>query len=140
VRQRLAGVVVDRASRLLFVVLLLGFAAWRLIRYVKLGMGKRPVGIASGAGMIVQATTPAADAAQTAPAPNPASRLTRLGGMLIAVAFWVLANLALALVLFGLPFLRDLPPIVLLVAIVLANFYLIPRARRLANGWGSPHQ
>ena len=130
----------DRVSRLLLLVLFLAFAGWRLVRYLKLGMRKRPVSVASGAGMLVQTTTPTADPAQSQPSTSPVSRLTLLAGTLIAASFWVVANVAIVLILVGLPYLRDLPPILLLVAIVLSNFYLIPRARRLADGWISRRQ
>jgi hypothetical protein len=135
-RQRFAGIIVDRASRLLLLVLLLAFAAWRLVRYLKLGMRKRPVSVASGAGMMVQTAAPAPDSDPTGASTVSVSRFTVLG-ILIGVTFWLGTNVIIVLMLFGLPHLRDLPPIVLLVAIVLGNFYLIPRARHLADGWGS---
>lgn len=122
----------DRVSRLLLLVLLLAFAGWRLIRYLRLAMAKRSVGLASGAGMLVQS-----DAAVTPPGTGPASRTAGFAGILLGAAFWVLANLLIALLLFGLPLLRDLPPIVLLVGAVFANFYLIPQARQLAARWGN---
>jgi hypothetical protein len=40
----------DRLSRVLLLALLLAFSGWRLLRYLRLGMAKRPVGFASGAG------------------------------------------------------------------------------------------
>jgi hypothetical protein len=128
---------VDRVARLLLLLLILAIAGWRLVRYLKLAMGKRPVSVASGAGMIVQTAAPTPDTAQPAPSSSPPSRLTLLAGILIGATFWVVTNLAIVLTLFGLPYLRDLPPIMLLVAIVLSNFYLIPRARRLADTWVS---
>ena len=116
----------DRLSRLLLVALLLAFSGWRLLRYLRLGMAKRPVGLASGAGVLVQSTaSPAAAAGPTPPA--------SFTGIVAAIAFWVVANVAIVIVLFRLPLLRDLPPILLLVAAVFANFYLIPQARRLAT-------
>jgi len=122
----------DRFSRLLLLVLLLAFAGWRLIRYLRLAMAKRSVGLASGAGMLVQS-----DAAVTPPGTGPASGTAGFAGILMGAAFWVLANLLIALLLFGLPLLRDLPPIVLLVGAVFANFYLIPQARQLAARLGN---
>jgi hypothetical protein len=126
-------VVVDRVSRLLLLVLLLAFAGWRLIRYLRLAMARRSVGLASGAGMLVQS-----DAAVTPPGTVPASRRAWFARLLLGAAFWVLANLLIALLLLRLPLLRDLPPIVLLVAAVFANFYVIPQARRWAARWGNP--
>jgi hypothetical protein len=74
-------VVVDRVSRLLLLVLLLAFAGWRLIRYLRLAMARRSVGLASGAGMLVQS-----DAAVTPPGTVPASRSAWFARLLLGAA------------------------------------------------------
>jgi hypothetical protein len=115
---------------------LIAFAAWRLSRYLKLGMTKRSAGVVSGAGMLVQTTTAAGEAGEKQPpGSSPASQRVRPLGALAGLAFWLLCNVLIVSVLFWLPLLQDAPPLILMVAAVLPNFYLIRFARRLAEQW-----
>ncbi len=118
-------------SRLALIALILAFAIWRLVRYLKLGMAKRHPGLVSGAGMLVQAGDSSTGAA-------PPARPLRFWGALGGCAVWVLCNLVILAALFGLPVVRDAPPIILMVAAVFPNFYVIPISRGLAEKWSTP--
>jgi fatty acid desaturase len=99
-----------------------------------MGMGKRYAGMVSGAGMLVQAAVASQGSEGSQPA-EPRSRLRRLLGAAAALTFWLLCNLVILFVLFGLSLFPAAPPLILMVAAVLPNFYLIPLARRLADSW-----
>jgi hypothetical protein len=126
----------DKFSRFMLLGLVLGFAIWRLVRYLKMGMAKRHPGLVSGAGMLVQSTAePGRDGGSegVTPAVRPIHPLGALGGF----AVWLFCNVLVLVVLFGLPFFRDAPPLILMVAAVFPNFYLMPFARRLAEKWSA---
>jgi hypothetical protein len=88
--------------------------------------------------MLVQPTEVAPEAGKEKLAVDSSgTQRLRLFGGLAACAFWVLCNALVIWVLFGLPLFQNAPPLILLVAVVLANLYLIPLARRLADNWSS---
>jgi hypothetical protein len=128
---------VDRFSRLTLLILLVAFAVWRLVRYMKMGMARRPAGLVSGAGMLVQPTAPTSKpATETLAADKSArTRTARLLGALAGLGFWLLCNGFVIWALFGSGLFQNAPPLILMVIVVLPNFYLVPLARRLADRW-----
>jgi hypothetical protein len=125
----------DRNSRIIFLVLVVALSAWRLIRYLRMGMSRRSTGIVSGAGMLVQQGIAPADADLSPALHQPRSARARIMGSVVGVLVLILSNALIVYVLFGLPPLEEAPPLIRLVIAVLPNFYLIPFARRLAARW-----
>ena len=117
--------------------LVLAFAIWRLVRYLKMGMAKHPTGLVSGAGMLVQAPAEPGQNGLTTTAQT-AARPIRPVGAMGGFAVWLVCNAVVLALLFGLPLFQDAPPLILMVAAVFPNFYLIPFARRMAAKWSPP--
>ena len=127
----------DRSSRVIFLALLVAFALWRLVRYLKMGMARRPAGIVSGAGMLVQPTIDSQTSTDRPGEPDSGARplTARVLGTLAGLMFWFGCNAFVIWALFGSGLFPNAPPLILLVVVVLPNFYLIPLARRLADRW-----
>jgi hypothetical protein len=121
-----------RVDRLIMLAAFLALAIYRLIRYTKAATtrGPRPA-IPSTSGALARTPAPEAMASSTAPvdpAGSGGSALAAVAGFLV----FALGNAAVWLCLFELPALEDVPVIWRLVAGVLASFYLIVLARRVA--------
>jgi hypothetical protein len=118
-----------RADRLVLLAVFVVLAALRLIRYLKVGAGKRAqTGIPSSGGMPTPAPRPAEES--QSPIEPPGAEHNRVVPILAAVLVFVVANALLWACLFGWPALGDLPAIWRLLVGVLANLYLV----RLAAG------
>jgi hypothetical protein len=113
-------------------------AIWRLIRFAKVIMAKRPAGIAGGAGLLVPQIVASSQTKEESPGGSTSVPRSRsLLGALVGFGFWLVCNVVVVFILFGMTEFQTIPPLFLLVAAVLANFYLIPLARRLAEKWPS---
>lgn len=75
-------------------------------------------------------TGPVPTAATAPSAPAQGSLYARIAGVLVSIGIWLAINALLCYCLLELPPLKKLPPVPLGVADILANFYLIPLARR----------
>jgi len=117
----------ERLARAVAFLLILAFVVWRLLRYLRLGAARRPLGVPGGAGLVPGAA-PAADARLATPE-------RRLSAAVAAAGAWLLVNVLLALALFALPPLAGVPLLWRLCTLVFANFYLLPFAGRLRARW-----
>lgn len=118
----------ERTQRLVFLVLLIGWTIFRLVRYLRVANSKRSV---------AAPTTPA-----TAQSPiEPEGRTGRgRAGLLAAAAILVAGSALIWAILFAAPAFADVPVIWRLIAGVLASLFLI-RAARIAvarTGSGTP--
>jgi hypothetical protein len=97
-------------------------------------MGKRrpSLGIAGGWFPTSTATTPAPTTGSTDSKPK-SPLLVRTVVALVVAAIWLIGNLLIWLFLLESPFLRNVPPVVLGVTGIFANFYLIPFARHMGE-------
>ena len=123
----------ERTQRLVFLVLLIGWTIFRLVRYVRVANSKRgPL-----------PPRPAAVTPATAQSPIEPGGRTRSGraGLLAAAAILVAGSALIWAILFAVPAFDDVPAIWRLIAGVLASLFLI-RAARIAvarTGSGAPH-
>ena len=117
----------QRSDRLILLCVLIAFALWRLVRYMRLGMGKRRPSLGIAAGLVPPA---AESAAPVANEPNQGdSLLGRIADPLVTILVWLAGNLLIWIFLLKSPFLSAVPPLLLGVTGIFANFYLIPFAR-----------
>ncbi len=123
----------DKQTRLALLVLVIAYAAWRFVRYMRLGLSRsrRPSNLGVAGGMVPQDSgrppnlvpPPSGSAAQT-------PVFARIAGVIVAIGVWLAINALLWYCLLELPPLKSLPPVILGVAGIFANFYVIPLARR----------
>jgi len=123
------------SGRGIVAVLLLTFAVWRLVRFMKFGSrlhrASSPVSAHWPHGVLDPSTTAGAE-----PPPSDLKSTTvRFAASAAAVIVWAVGNLVLYFALFQLPFERDLPFIWPLFLLIFANFYLIPFAGRSGRRW-----
>ncbi len=120
----------DRSDRLIVLAVMIAIAAWRLARYLRLGMSKRRPSLGIAGGVIPPSSDIGATTNLTSGSPDrSAPPLLLFVSVAVTVAIWCVGNFLIWIALFQLPFLRNLPPILLGIAWVFANFYLIPFAR-----------
>jgi len=123
----------DKQTRLALLVLLIAYGAWRFVRYMRLGLSrsKRPTNLGVSGGMVPRDSDrpPNLVPPPSGTAPQ-ASVFARIAGVLVAVGLWLVINAVLWYCLLELPPLKNLPPVIVGVAGIFANFYLIPLARR----------
>ena len=120
----------DRSTRLFLILIFVGIALWRLVRYVRIGMAARRATLGAAGGWFPPVLDHASvDANAPSPDATPSSFLARQTELLVTLVTWLAANALLWFCLFGLPFLKKVPPIPLGVAGIFANFYLIPWAQ-----------
>ena len=123
-----------RIDRLIVALLLIALIIWRLIRYMRLGISGRPRALGLAGGVLLPTAGQArADLGSEDPPSSRSPLHVRLIGSSVSAVVWILGNLLLWTSLFGLPKLRDAPPVLLSVAGIFANFYLIPFARQIGN-------
>jgi hypothetical protein len=123
----------DKQTRLALLALVIAIAAWRFARYMRLGLSRsrRPVSLGVSGGVVPQDSDRPPNLVPTPSESVPqASVIARIAGVLVAVGVWLAINAVLWYCLLELPPLKSLPPILLGVAGIFANFYLIPLARR----------
>jgi hypothetical protein len=121
----------DRNSRIILAVLVIGLTALRLIRYVQIATAKRRISAIPSTSVAIPTQPTAADT-------NPVSAATggfvqRGVGLLAAVVSWVVGNALIWTVLFGFQYLDGIPVFVRLFAGVLASLYLIQLSRHIAK-------
>lgn len=125
----------DHRSRLIGLAFVAAWTIFRLVRYLRVGAARRPPPAGPpSAGTSEQpradtAVAPTATASPIEPAGAPGAGLAR---HLLAGAVFIPGTALLWSLLFMLPALADVPPIVRMVAGVLATLYLLQLARRLA--------
>jgi hypothetical protein len=121
--------VMGRSDRLILLLLLVVVAAWRLIRFFRLGIRKPRSSLGIAGGWLPPSSTPALPASPLATKRSPDPLWVRAITTSFIVLVWMIGNIGVWLALLKLPFLESAPPIVLGIAGVLANFYIIPFAR-----------
>lgn len=126
----------DKETRLALLVLVIAIAAWRFVRYMRFGLSRsrRPTSLGVAGGVVPQDSDGMAPvAASGSSVPAQSSLYARLVGILLAVGLWLAINALLWYCLLELPPFKSLPPVPVGVAGILANFYLIPLARRVGE-------
>lgn len=131
----------ERTQRLIFLVLLIGWTIFRLVRYVRVANSKRPApAVPPAAGALPRPVpAPAAPARAQSPIEPEGRRGRRLAGLLAAAAVLVGGNVLIWAILFAVPAFDNVPTIGRLTAGVLANLFLI-RAAGAAARTGSRSQ
>lgn len=124
----------DHNTRLFGLAFVVLWTLFRLLRYLKAGMSKRPsTAVPGSAGILAQPVETAPPAAATASPIGPADGGS--GGLVAGVAgvlVWLAGNAVVWACLFLLPPLEQLPVAPRLLVGVLASFYLIYLARTAA--------
>lgn len=123
----------DKQTRLILVILFVVLAVWRFARYMRLGLSrnKRAVNLGVAGGVVPRDLVPPPLIVPTPSGPVPqSSAYARIVGVLVAIGGWLAINVVLWYCLLELPPLKSLPPVLLGVAGIFANFYVIPLARR----------
>ena len=117
----------DHNTRLIGLAFVVAWTLFRLLRYLKLGLSKRPSAAVPGsAGVLAQPVETAPPAAATASPIGPSG--SRAGGFAAALAgllVWLAGNAVVWACLFLLPPLEQVPVMARLVVGVLANFYML---------------
>jgi hypothetical protein len=122
---------VDHPQRYIYLALMIAWAIYRLIRYVRMATSKRP-------GPAPPPPTPAATPAATQSPLDPAGGAgSGFAANLAAVGVFVGGNVVIWPLLFMVPALEGVPTSLRLVAGVLANLFLIYLARGIAGRAGS---
>jgi len=130
----------DKYSRILFALLFVGLAVFRLVRYVQLGTGRRRISAipSTSVPVISSAEIPkSADLVPTTQTAGPISAGRRALGTLAAVATWLVANGLLWTALFSFQYLEGIPVFWRLFLGVLANLYLIRLSRDIGKRVGA---
>jgi hypothetical protein len=124
----------DHNSRLIGLAFVAAWTLFRLLRYLKVGLSKRPsTAVPGSAGVLAQPVETAPPAPATASPIGPSD--SGSGGFPAGVAgvlVWLAGNAVIWGCLFLLPPLEQVPVMPRLVVGVLANFYLIYLARTAA--------
>jgi hypothetical protein len=122
---------VDRSDRLILLAVVVAFAVWRLVRFLRLGLAKRrsSLGIAGG-WMPPSSEDNRAVQPESTNLNHSSSLASRIIELLVTTVTLLVGNLLIWLILFGWQFLKTMPPAVLGIAWIFANFYLVPFARR----------
>ena len=124
----------DKQTRLALLILVIAIAAWRFIRYMRVGLSRsRRLSNLGVAGGVVPQDSDRTESiiAPGSSAPTQGSLSGRIVGVLVTVALWLGINALLWYCLLELPPFKNLPPIPVGVAGIFANFYLIPLARKV---------
>jgi hypothetical protein len=124
----------DKETRLALLILVIAIAAWRFVRYMRVGLSRssRPANLGVAGGVVPQDSERTASViAPGSSVPAKSSLYSRIVGVLVAVALWLAINAVLWYCLLELPPFKSLPPIPVGVAGIFANFYLIPLTRRV---------
>lgn len=124
----------DKETRLALLILVIAIAAWRFARYMRFGLSRtrRTTTLGIAGGLVPQDSDRTASVAVPGSSiPAQGSLYSRIVGVLMAIALWLAINALLWYCLLELPPFKSLPPVPVGVAGILANFYLIPLARRV---------
>jgi hypothetical protein len=120
---------VQRTQRLVFLVLLIGWTIFRLVRYLRVADSKRPKVAAPGP--LPQPPAPTTPATAQSPIEPVGRSGSGRAGLLAAAAILVAGSALIWAILFAVPAFDDVPAIWRLTAGVLASLFLI-RAARIA--------
>lgn len=128
----------DHPQRFIYLALLIAWSIFRLIRYVRAGTAKRPgPAIPPSGGVLPPVKAAVNPGAATSSPIEPVRAGGGLAGTLAAVGIFIAGNALIWPLLFLVPALEDVPPILRMVAGVLANFFLLQVARTVATRVGS---
>ena len=122
----------DHPQRFIYLVLAIAWSIFRLLRYLRMSGSKRPapaVPPSSGA--------PPGPVTARSPIEPAGATGSGLGGSALAAAVFIPATVVIWSLLFMLPALGDVPPMLRMVAGVLATLYFLQLARSVANRFGS---
>jgi hypothetical protein len=124
----------DHNTRLIGLAFVVVWTLFRLLRYLKVGLSKRPsTAVPGSAGVLAQPVESAPPApASASPIGPPDSRSGGLAAGLAGLLVWLAGNAVIWACLFLLPPLEQVSVMSRLVVGVLANFYLIYLARTAA--------
>lgn len=123
----------DKETRLGLLILVIVYGAWRFARYMRVGLSRsrRSANLGVAGGLVPQdserTTTVIAPGSSVLPQ---SSLYRRIVAVLVAVSSWLAMNALLWYCLLEVPPFKSLPPLLVGVAGIFANFYLIPLARR----------
>lgn len=121
----------DPSQRAIVLLIFLALTIWRLVRYMKAGLARRPQGgVPSVAGTVIGA--PTSNSAPPAREPVKVSAWNRLIAKTTAALVFVVGNVMIWGCLFGLTALDEVPTIWRLFLGIFANFPLL----RLAHATG----
>lgn len=125
----------DHPQRLIYLALALVWTIFRLIRYTRAAAAKRPgAAVPPSGGPLAPPTKVAANPGSATSSPiEPLRRGGGLAGNLAALGIFIAGNLVLWPLLFLVPALETVPPMLRMVAGVLANFFLLQVARTAAT-------
>ena len=124
----------DKETRLALFVLVTAITVWRFARYMRFGLSRssRPTSLGVAGGLVPRDFDRKRSVANSgSSAPVQSFLYPRLVGVVVATGLWVAMNVLLWCCLLELPPFRNLPPIPVGVAGIVANFYLVPLARRV---------
>lgn len=124
----------DKEARLALLALLIVYAAWRFVRYMRAGLSRsrRPMNLGVAGGLVPQDSDRSESvAAPAATVLSKNSLYARGVGFLVAIALLLGINALLWYCLLEVSPFKSLPPIPVGVVGVFANFYLIPLARKM---------
>jgi len=127
---------VDQYGGAIFLILFIALTVWRMIRYMKAALARRPQSGVPGLGgpvMGVPASTATSNPESPIKDPAKSSALSRVIERMTTVLVFVAGNILIWGCLFGLPSLGELPAIWRLVVGVFANFALIRLARAIGT-------
>jgi hypothetical protein len=116
---------IDQRSRVIILVVAVILTVYRLVRYLRVGLANRPVGLAGSAGITVEPAA-APDAASQPPAPPVRAHLVAL-----AFLVWAFGSFALFAALFAIPQVAEWPVLPRMVAGVLGSVWLQRLSRAL---------
>lgn len=124
----------DKETRLALFVLVTAITVWRFARYMRFGLSRssRPTNLGVAGGLVPRdfdRTPSVANSGSSAPVQS--SLYARLVGVVVATGLWLAMNVLLWFCVLELPPFRNLPPIPVGVAGIVANFYLIPLTQRV---------
>lgn len=129
----------DHPQRFIFLALAIAWSIFRLIRYTLTATARRPgpaVPPAGGVPPPLAKAPPNPGSAAVSPI-EPVRSGDGLAGYLAAVGIFIAGNLVIWPLLFLVPALADVPPLLRMVAGVLANFFLLQVARSVAARVGN---
>lgn len=121
----------ERSGRFIVLLLFLAIAAWRLYRLLRLSKSRRASALGLAGGLIPADTAAGGDGVAAA---VPGTKISLSGAVLagvVAVLVWSGVNALIWAALLEVPWLKTAPPIPVGVVWIVANFYLIPMARRI---------
>jgi hypothetical protein len=124
----------DHPQRFIYLALVIAWSIFRIIRYARAATAKRPApATPPSVGALPPSMQPTATARTATRSPiEPVRTGGGLTGKLAALGILIGGNLLIWPLLFLLPALEEVPPLLRLMAGVLANFFLLQAGRSVA--------